>query len=88
MRCGQPGSLHADVLMSLICETSTFAVAVNAVDGDGAGAEDGEWDEQRQASVHAYVHTLMYIDTFLSIREEDGCQQAQKCQYNLHFPNR
>lgn len=36
------------------------------VDSDGAESEDAEADDQGDTSVHAHIHSVMDIDTFLS----------------------
>jgi len=51
----------------LVHVARTLAVAVDEVDGEDARPQDAEAHEQRQASVHAHVDTLVHVNTLLSI---------------------
>lgn len=60
------------LLWHLVRVTGTFAVAVDEVSGDDAGAKDSEAHEKSDTGMHAYVDSFMDLDTLLSICQEDG----------------
>jgi len=55
----------------LVVEAGALAVAVDEVGADGADAEDGEADEERDACMHAHVDTLTHVDALLTVRHPD-----------------
>jgi len=57
-----------------------LAEAVDQVDPDNAGAQDGEANEERQANMHANIEPFMHVDTFLTMCQKEWAQKAQNGQ--------
>jgi len=80
-----PSLLSCWLSTDLVVKAGTLAVAVDEVRAHGTNAEDGEADEEGDASMHAHVHPRSHVDALLAVGHIDGRHKADSSEHVLHI---